>query len=126
MSEHKYGPKGHIVDAFIEHLNGMTDQYWSKFYAARYINRDAQPSISRDTARHIARKAAKDAGLHIAGYAVRSAAHNAKRDAGRSGAWDAANEIQGADLLRERGHPFVFLPMFGFANEQAIIKHEQL
>jgi len=26
--------------------------------------------------------------------------------------------------LRERGQPFFFLPMFGFADEQAIIKQE--
>lgn len=38
-------------------------------------------------------------------------------------AWDAAgacSEIQGARLMRERGKPFTFLPMFGFADPEAI------
>ena len=41
-----------------------------------------------------------------------------------SAAWDAAgyaaNEIQGAALMRERGQPFFFLPMFGFATPEDI------
>ena len=36
--------------------------------------------------------------------------------AARAAAW----EIQGAHLLRERGKPFFFLPMFGFADPEAI------
>jgi len=43
--------------------------------------------------------------------------------AARGAAWAAArgaNEIQGAALMRERGQPFFFLPMFGFADPEAI------
>jgi hypothetical protein len=32
----------------------------------------------------------------------------------------ASNEIQGANLMRDRGQPFYFLPLFGFANPEAI------
>lgn len=32
----------------------------------------------------------------------------------------ASNEIQGAALMRERGKPFFFLPLFGFADPEAI------
>ena len=42
----------------------------------------------------------------------------------RDAAWDAAgagSEIQGADLMRERGKPFFFLPLFGFADPEAVI-----
>ena len=49
-------------------------------------------------------------------------------DAARDVAWDAAadaagaaNEIQGAALMRERGQPFFFLPMFGFADPEAVV-----
>ena len=112
MTNHKYGPNGHIVDAFIDHLNGMTSDDWDKFHAARYAARDA----ARDAARYAARYAAGDA----AGYAAWYAAGYAAGHAAWGAAWDAAGEIQGADLLRERGQPFFFLPMFGFADEQAV------
>jgi len=43
-------------------------------------------------------------------------------------AW-AANEIQGAAFMRDRGQPFYFLPMFGFADPEAVLaadkEHEQ-
>jgi hypothetical protein len=86
MTEHIYGPNGHIVDAFIEHLKGMTEEQW-----------DA------------ARDAAGDAAWDAAG------------DAAWDAAGDAAWEIQGADLLHERNQPFFFLPLFGFADEQAVL-----
>jgi len=48
-------------------------------------------------------------------------------DAARAAAWAAAraaaratNEIQGASVMRAKGRPFYFLPMFGFANPEAI------
>jgi hypothetical protein len=52
-----------------------------------------------------------------------AAARAAARDAARDAAWAAAyacSEIQGARLMRERGQPFFFLPMFGFAEPEAI------
>jgi hypothetical protein len=90
MTNHQYGPKGHIVDAFFEHLKQMTKADWLAVSAAWYAARDT------------------------AGYGEWYTAINA--------AW----EILGADLLRERGQPFFFLPMFGFADEQAIIKQESI
>ena len=60
-------------------------------------------------------------------------------DAARAAAWDAAratagasaraaagatNEIQGARILRERGQPFTFLPMFGFADPETVLAAE--
>jgi hypothetical protein len=35
-------------------------------------------------------------------------------------AW-ATSEIQGAAVMRERGHPFFFLPLFGFADPEAVL-----
>ena len=43
--------------------------------------------------------------------------------AARAAAWDAAgasNEIQGQNIMRDRGQAFYFLPLFGFANPEAI------
>jgi hypothetical protein len=57
--------------------------------------------------------------------AARVAAWDAARvaagDAARVAAWDATNEIQGAKLMRERGQPFFFLPLFGFADPEAVL-----
>ena len=47
--------------------------------------------------------------------AARDAAGDAARDAAGDAAWAAAWEIQGFDLLIERGHKPFFLPMFGFS-----------
>ena len=57
---------------------------------------------------------------NAAGDAARDAAWDAARAAARAAATYAAAEIQGAHLLRERGKPFYFLPMFGFADPEAI------
>jgi hypothetical protein len=43
-------------------------------------------------------------------------------------AWAAAwatNEIQGAAVMRDRGQPFFFLPLFGFANPEAVLAADQ-
>jgi hypothetical protein len=53
--------------------------------------------------------------------AARVAARVAAWDAARVAAWDATNEIQGAKLMRERGQPFFFLPLFGFADPEAVL-----
>jgi len=60
--------------------------------------------------------------------AARAAARAAAGDAAWDAAWDAAgdaawaaHEIQGATLMRERGQPFFFLPMFGFADPEAVL-----
>ena len=70
-----------------------------------------------------ARFAAWDAAWYAAGYAAWAAARDAAGDAAGDAAWAAAGdaawaaarEIQGYDLLIERGHKPFFLPMFGFA-----------
>ncbi|MCA2969346.1 MAG: hypothetical protein INH43_12590, partial [Acidobacteriaceae bacterium] len=47
------------------------------------------------------------------------AAGGAARAAAVDAAGVATNEIQGARILRERGRPFTFLPMFGFDDPEA-------
>ena len=116
MTNHQYGPKGHLVDAFLEHLKQMTEADWLAVSAARYTAGFAARNAARDAARYAEGYAARDA--------VRDAAEYAAEYAAGYAAGYAVREILGADLLRERGQPFVFLPMFGFADEQAIIKQE--
>ena len=55
-----------------------------------------------------------------AGAAARAAARDAAWDAAWAAAGYACGEIQGARILREQGKPFYFLPLFGFADPEAI------
>ena len=65
-----------------------------------------------------------DAAVAAAGDAAWVAAGDAARAAAGVAAGDATNEIQGARVLRERGQPFTFLPMFGFADPEAVLAKE--
>ena len=132
MSKHSYGPNGHIVDAFIKRLRGMTeDDWWAvatewsdsiRFCLERppwFAAQDGASDDAENVAIAAAGKANWYAGVMTAARYYRwEAARNAVRYATR----DAVREIQGADLLRERGQPFFFLPMFGFADERAVIE----
>jgi hypothetical protein len=64
-----------------------------------------------EAARYAAWDAARAAAMAAAGDAARAAA----RAAG-----GATNEIQGARIMRDRGQPFFFLPLFGFATPEDI------
>jgi hypothetical protein len=68
-----------------------------------------------NAARHAARHAAWAAICAGPWDAAWDAAEDAARDAAGVAAGRAAREIQGYDLLIERGHKPFFLPMFGFA-----------
>ena len=133
---HPFGPNGPIVDAFITHLKGMTADQWD---AAKIAARDAAWNAAWPVAVDAAWPVAEDAALGAAWGAAWAAAGDAvwtdARAADLDAAWDAASgaawaaagdaagavsEIQGAELLRERGQPFFFLPMFGFADEKEI------
>jgi hypothetical protein len=126
MTNHQYGPKGHIVDAFLEHLKQMTKADWLAVSAAL----DAALDAAEDTAGYAAWYAAAwYAARDTAGYAASNAIwHTTTAIAAGYVALPAARyavwEILGADLLRERGQLFFFLPLFGFADERAIIKQE--
>jgi hypothetical protein len=125
MTNHQYGPKGPIVDAFLEHLKRMTEADWLAVFAAASASSDADWNTAWDAAWASAwGSAAGYATSDTAGNDASDAAKNAPRSVSRNAAGSAAWEILGADLLRERGQPFFFLPMFGFADEQAIIKQD--
>ena len=126
------GDQAHIVLAFWRHLDMMKAEQWDAAWdAARDAALVAAGDAAWVAARVAARDAARDAALVAAGdaawdaalVAAGDAAWDAARDAARDAALVAAgatNEIQGASVMRAKGRPFYFLPMFGFANPEAI------
>lgn len=123
------GDQAHIVLAFWRHLDRMTNADWLKVAAAREAAREAARAAA-GAAAWSARKAAREAAWAAAWDAEGEAARKAAREAAREAAWDAwdawdaegaANEIQGAAVMRGRGRAFFFLPMFGFADPEAVL-----
>ena len=115
------GDQAHIVLAFWRHMDRMTDKQWDAAWAAA-------GDAAGDAAWAAARDAARDAAGDAAWAAAWDAARDAAGDAAWAAAWDAArdaanacSEIQGARILREQGKPFYFLPMFGFADPEAVL-----
>jgi hypothetical protein len=113
------GDQAQIVLAFWRHFDRMTEAEWQSVYAAEIAAGVAAGLAARDAARDAAGVAARDA----ARSAARDAAWGAARYAAgaKAGATAGAiNEIQGAAAMRERGQPFYFLPLFGFASPEDI------
>ena len=98
------GDQAETILAFWRHLDRMTT-----------TQRAAARAASWDAARDASWAAAGDA----AGAAARAAARAASWDA--AGAAGACSEIQGAAIMRQKGQPFYFLPMFGFADPDAVL-----
>ena len=103
--EQVLGDQAPAVLAFWRHLDRMT-------------------RATRAAAWEAAREAAWAAAREAAGEAARAAAGAAARAAAGAAAWAAAGatcEIQGAAVMRERNQSFFFLPLFGFADPEAVI-----
>ena len=127
------GSEARTVLAFWRHLDCMTVDDWKNVDAARDAAWAAAGDASRAAAWAAARDAARDAAGAAARAAARAAALDAAGDAALDAAWAAAgatagasNEIQGAAFMRERGQPFFFLPMFGFADPEAVLLVERM
>ena len=123
------GDQAHIVLAFWRHLDRMTPAQWYAVeYAAGVAARGAAWDAARDAARVAAGVAARDAASAAAevaagaaaGVAAWVAAEDAAGVAARAAA-GATNEIQGAALMRAKGQAFYFLPLFGFADPEAVL-----
>ena len=69
--------------------------------------------------RHLDRMS--EASWKAAWEASRKASWKAAWEASRETAGYATHEIQGAAIMRERGQPFYFLPLFGFADPEAVL-----
>lgn len=113
------GDQAQTVLAFGRHMDRMTGVQWDATRdAARTATRDAARTAAWDAAGDAARTAA---GAAAAGAAAWDAARTAAAKAAAGAAEHAVAEIMGAKALRERGIPFTFLPMFGFADPEAVL-----
>jgi len=108
----KYGPNTKTVEAFTRHLKGMTPEQWRVVLVARNAASNAASNAAWDAADDAAWDAAMDAALDVADDAALVARY-------------AVYEILGATLMRERGQPFYFLPMFGFNSPEAVLAADQ-
>ena len=95
------GDQAETVLAFWRHLDRMTTEQWDTAW-------DAARDAAREAAMAAAWEAARDAAMAAAWVAARVAAA-------------ATNEIQGAAVLRARGTPFFFLPLFGIAQPEDLL-----
>jgi hypothetical protein len=121
------GDRAETVLAFWRHIDRMTGLDWQAVStaAARGVSGGVAGVAARVAAGVAAGVAARVAAGDAAWVAARDAARDAAGDAAWDAAWDAAgasNEIQGAAIMKERGHPFVFLPMFGFETPDDVLK----
>ena len=114
------GDQAHILLAFWRHLGRMTGKQWSAARAAAWA---AARDAAWDAARAAARAAARDAAGAAAGDAAWDAAGAAAWDAAGAAA-GASSEIQGAAMMRAKGQAFYFLPLFGFADPEAVLSAE--
>ena len=99
------GDQAKTVLAFWRHLDRMRGKDWD---AARDDARDDAGDVAWDAAWEAAWDAAWDAAGEAAGAAAWAAA------------W-ASSEIQGAAIMRAKGQAFYFLPLFGFADPEAVL-----
>lgn len=106
------GPNAALCLRFGWWIDRMGKEDWKKVVAARAAAEDAACDAAAAGA-----CAAWDAAWHAAG----AAAYSAGDAAGTlNAAQYAMLEIMGAAVMREKGQPFFFLPMFGFASPEEI------
>jgi hypothetical protein len=105
------GDQAQVVLAFWRHLDHMTPAAGAAAWE--------EPWEAAGEAAWEAAGAAAGAG-EAAGAAAREAARAAAGAAAGAAAW-ATNEIQGAAVMRAKGLPFFFLPLFGFADPEAVM-----
>ena len=130
MSSHKYGPKHEIVANFIAHILTLNDEDWIGV-RAQYGSKPEETWAAAQNAGWATREptnsnkfavsfdASNDARTAVKPKTAQTAPGNPAWDAALGAVGGAISEIQGADLIRERGQSFFFLPMFGFADERA-------
>ena len=132
MDRHEYGSKGHIVDAFNDHLRAMTRDDWEAIFNAYLCSYDAYVKHAAQMTAGAARIASGNLNWFYAADEVRDITRAAvvKGETDIAGenvmrfAMYAVDEIMASDLFHRRELPFYFLPMFGFADETQILVKE--
>ena len=112
--EQVIGDQADKVLAFWLYIDGMGANQCD---AARYTAGAAAYNVACYATRNAASEAAGDAVGDAARYAAGAAACKAAGFAACYATW----EIMGASVLRTKGQPFMFLPMFGFASPEDIV-----
>lgn len=128
MNFHEYGPKGHIVDVFNDHLRAMTRDDWEAIFNAYLCSDDAYVKHAAAITAGAARVASGNLNWFYAANEARDITRAAvvKGETDIAGenvmrfAMYAVDEIMASDLFHRRDLPFYFLPMFGFADETQI------
>ena len=107
--EQVLGDQAQTVLAFWRHLDRMTPAAWKEVGKVAW---------------EVDGEAAKKAAWRVAGAAARGAAWRVAWEV----AWEVAGaaalatcEIQGGAVMRAENQPFSFLPLFGFADPEAVI-----
>jgi hypothetical protein len=116
------GDQAHIIIAFWRHLDRMSPEDWS-----------AQ-ARAQDSAWASAQASAQDSAQDSAQASAWASAQASAQDSAWDSAWASAqalsralacagatNEIQGAAVMRAKGLPFFFLPLFGFFDPEAVL-----
>jgi len=135
--EQVLGDQAHIVLAFWRHLDRMTPaalaavgaEAWAASLAAARaaalaaVGAEASEAAgaSVGAAALAAALAAASEAASEAALAAVGAAAGAAVGAAVGAAAGASNEIQGAAVMRAKGLPFFFLPLFGFSDPEAVI-----
>lgn len=106
------GDQAHVVLSFWRHMDQMTVEKWA---AARATAWDADRAAATAAARAAAWDTDRAAAWAIAGAVAGVAGDDARDTAGA-----ATCEIIGAQVMRDRGQAFSFLPLFGFSEPEEI------
>lgn len=117
--ENRYGSKAKQVKAFIHYIRSMTPEQWEPVIEALRQTTTGEQASAFSIARDAAWLANTHGQVKRAYASGKETSSTAPREAWMIAA-PAAVEIQGADEMRRAGHPFYFLPMFGFASPEEI------
>lgn len=124
------GDQAQTVLAFWRHLDRMTPAAKAATEAAA---KEADWAVAGEAAWVVARVAAWEAAGEADWAADWAAARQAAGEAAWEAAWEAAgvaawraawatSEIQGAAVMRAKKQSFFFLPLFGFADPEAVMQ----
>lgn len=115
--EQVLGDQAQSVLAFWRHLDRITPTN-SKIAHVAWTAAKAAAGAAAGTAANAAWAAARTAAMYVVWHAAWDAAEAAVWTAAAAA---ATNEIQGAAVMRARNQPFFFLPLFGYADPEAVM-----